>query len=193
LPPLYLISSVGLTTATIVVSKVVATKAAIVSDVSGLFIVGLTQIEFMNRVMTIGNLWFSTKTFSFCVTGLNIVANSLMGVYFTTLIVGPMASQIQGASSGIAFTLAVGLSQITGVNSIRLVTSGFMGISSLSNNFAQIPYYKSQLELLSLMSAGLSLFQMGTGVSQFFDFAKGSDAFGFGANSLVLNSALLGL
>jgi hypothetical protein len=87
LPPLYLISSVGFISSAVLISKVVAVKAGVVSDVSGLFIVGMTQIEFMNRVMTLGNLWFSTKTLSFCVTGMNIVANSLMGVYFATLIV----------------------------------------------------------------------------------------------------------
>jgi len=108
LPPLFLVSSVGLAALLVGASKGIAYKAGQASSGSDIFIAALTQVEFLNRLMNLGNLWFSTKSLSFCVTGMNIAANALLGVYFSTMIISPMSSSIPGASGGL-FTLATAL------------------------------------------------------------------------------------
>ena len=50
------------------------------------------------------------------------------------------------------------LSQLTGVNTVRLLTSRFMGIEALSHRYTDIVYYIKQLEFLSLLSSVLCLF-----------------------------------
>jgi len=104
-----LLSTVGLTAILAAASKGIAYKAGLSSSASDIFIFGLTQAEFLNRVMNLGNLWFSTKTFTFCVTGMTIAANALLGVYFTAMIINPISSQMAGASTGPLFTLATAL------------------------------------------------------------------------------------
>lgn len=126
------------------------------SDVA---LVALTIVEFLNRVLLLANLWVSTKSFSFCVTGVDILANSLLAIYFVTLVIEPIAKQIQAPESNSpSFRAVVALSQITGVNTVRLLTSRFMGIEALSHRYTDIAYYIKQLEFLSLLSSMLCLF-----------------------------------
>jgi hypothetical protein len=55
----------------------------------------LTQIEFIDRVILIAILWKTTQVLSFSLTGMNILANSLLGIYFAANVMHPLANQLK--------------------------------------------------------------------------------------------------
>lgn len=87
--PIYLITSAGATIAALTASKVLSGRTDVTSDAALSLI---TQLEFLNRMFLLFNLWTSTKTFSFCLTGMNLLANSFIGIYFATLIIAPISN-----------------------------------------------------------------------------------------------------
>ena len=92
LPALFLLCSIVVVAVTLVLDKIIAgSRGDGTSDVA---LVALTIVEFLNRVLLLANLWVSTKSFSFCVTGVDILANSLLAIYFVTLVIEPIAKQI---------------------------------------------------------------------------------------------------
>ncbi|CDW80339.1 UNKNOWN [Stylonychia lemnae] len=189
-PPMYLISSVSLSLITLAVSKFAAAK----TDATGDIAISLaTQIEFLNRLFLLGNLWSSTKTFSFCVTSLTILGNSFIAIYFATLVIEPISTQLNNAvkADSLIFKGIVVLSQITGINTIRLLTSRFFGMEVFSTKLDEIVYYVKHLETISLISTVLNVFQLFTGVSCIFDFAFAQDSMGLGVNSIILNTGLV--
>ena len=94
---MYLMTSATSMSATVIASKFVAGKKDYSGDIA---ISLLTQIEFWNRVFLLGNLWGSTKTFSFCVTGMNILVNSFLAIYFAALVIEPICNQLSSAVNG---------------------------------------------------------------------------------------------
>lgn len=72
-----------------VASKVATRKLDSSSDLA---LAALTNIEFWNRIFSISYLFFSTKTLTYSVTGMNIMASAILGVYFSMIALSPIAT-----------------------------------------------------------------------------------------------------
>lgn len=153
--PLYLILSSIITGIVILASNIRSGKKDSPLD---LVIVGFTQIEFLNRILTICHLWKTTQVFSFCVTGMNLLVNSLFGIYFATIVVWPVCKQLKVMPSKTkVFKGVLILVQFSGVNTTRLIYSGFFGLRSLSGTKIQeVQYFTTYLENMSALTLFLN-------------------------------------
>eukprot|EP00347_Sterkiella_histriomuscorum_P020977 403335735 len=191
-PPMYLVSSVTISGLTLIGSKILSGRADVTSEIG---ISLLTQVEFLNRVFLLLNLWSSTKSFSFCVTCLSIVGNSFLAIYFVTIFIEPICNQLPNAinSKSLVFKSVIVLTQFSGINTARLLTSGFFGIEALSSKIDEIIYYVKHFETISMLSTGLNVFQFFTGVSCVFDFGFSQDSMGLGVNAIIINGVLIAI
>lgn len=184
--PLYLIFSSIISGIIILASNIKSGKKDSTIDI---VIVAFTQVEFLNRILTLSHLWRTTQVFSFCVTGMNILVNSLFGIYFATIVVWPVCKQLKVMPSKTkVFKSVLIFVQFSGVNTTRLIYSGFFGYRSLSGiKIQEVQYFTSYLENMSALTLFLNFCQFFVGVGSLSRNPQESPQFGYGINCIILN------
>ena len=126
--PILSISSLGFLLFSIALSVLLTVASKFISKLSDssldILHALLTQTEAINRGLLLANLWSSVALWSFCVTGMNMLANCVLSMYFATIVMEPVCRQIKAVpSSSRLFQSMIALSQFTGINTLRILTS----------------------------------------------------------------------
>lgn len=119
-----------------------------------------SQIEYVNRVIIVILLWRSEQLFIYCIAGLGVTSNLFLGIYFTSVVTDSIANHIKSIpKDSKLFKATVVLSQISGTNTMRLISSNFLGLKAFSNsNLQTLPYFFKPLENMSLLALMFNTF-----------------------------------
>ena len=115
-------------------------------------------VEFINRLCLLGNLFAKSATtgvFPLSVCFMNIVATSSLGLFFNLLFMTPIYAhsphfrQLWKVNNRRAYMVVEWLSYLAGVNSMRLLYSGFMGLKSLNSDINNWKFFSVPLNMMS--------------------------------------------
>lgn len=161
-----------------------------------IFLALLCQIEFINRMILIIYLWGTDQVVNFTFTGSNLMVACLFGIYFTVNVMQPLCNQMKNflPVESRLFSFLITLSQISGVNTMRLVTTKMFGLYQLSAmKLYEIPYYIRNLETITMIESVSNMCQILIGINCTLQNPNESGIFGYGLNSVIFNLALIAL
>lgn len=195
--PLYIIAPLTIMSiATILVSKVVSILRKNQDKMLEQIYAYISVVEFVNRVMFIGNLWVSTKIFIFSLAFMNLVCTGVLGIFFFTLYMQPIlvhSPHFKNLRSTykLTYLFVIISSFIVGPNFIRLIYCKVFGTRSTSSDFNQHYFFVKPLNTI----ANFNLIFIGIHVLiciiTLFSFPLSKDAWTIGAMGIALNLTLV--
>ena len=155
----------------------------------------LTAIEFVDRIFLLGNLWASSKIFSFAVCFMDLITTGVLGVFFYNLFLDPIFTHSPYFRSmykrfKITYLSLIIWSFMFGVNFVRLIYSRVFGTISTSAEFASQLFFVKPLNNMANFTLILTCAQIILCIVVLFDFVLGNDAWALGVFGLGINFLL---
>ena len=155
----------------------------------------LTAIECVDRIFLLGNLWASSKIFSFAVWFMDLITTGVLGVFFYNLFLDPIFTHSPYFRSmykrhKVTYLGLIISSFVFGVNFVRLIYSKVFGTISTSAEFTSQLFFVKPLNNMANFTLILTWAQIILCIVVLFDFVVGNDAWGLGVFGLILNFLL---
>ena len=156
----------------------------------------LTFIEFVNRTMFLGYLWFSPKILAFSVNFMVLVCTSVVGIFFYTLYLQPIlihSPHFKGLMKAkkCAFIFVIGGSFVFGVNFVRILYARVFGSKGTANDFNDHYFFVKPLNTLANFNIIFLAIQIVLCMVTLFIFVVSNGAWTIGIMGIALNFALI--
>lgn len=156
----------------------------------------LTAIEFVDRIFLLGNLWASSKIFSFAVCFMDIVTTGVLGVFFYNLFLEPIFTHSPYfrhlyKNFKVTFVALIICSFVFGVNFIRIIYSKIFGTLSTAADFTSHLFFVKPLNNMANFTAVLTIVQVILCIVVLFEFTVGTDAWALSVFGLIMNFILV--
>ena len=130
---------------------------------------------------------------------MNLVATSTLGLFFNLLFMTPIQAhsphfrKLWKTDHSKAYLFIEWLSYLSGVNAMRLLTSGFMGVKAyqLNKDLSSQKFYMLPLNMMSNYTLIFTVFQLALDIFVVLFLNPSDDAFVLGAMGLGLNTILM--